>query len=110
MVADGKTLHRMQVGDGVSDNPRIGGTSPELRFKDMTRDGIDAELIFPNLGMMTYAIDDARVACDACGGLLDVTYDWDRAKPPKNRDQDAADRPRSGGAVLAGASSPSGVP
>jgi threonine synthase len=30
----------------------------------------------------TYSIDDVRVACDACGGLLDVTYDWDRARPP----------------------------
>ncbi|MFL6662026.1 MAG: hypothetical protein ACJ8G7_07585, partial [Rhizobacter sp.] len=35
MVADGRDLHRMQVGDGNSDNPRIGGTNPELRFKDM---------------------------------------------------------------------------
>jgi threonine synthase len=23
-----------------------------------------------------------RVACQACGGLLDVVYDWDRAEPP----------------------------
>src|SRR5262245_30671609 len=28
----------------------------------------------------TYAIDDVRVACEACGGLLDVTYDWDRTR------------------------------
>jgi predicted TIM-barrel fold metal-dependent hydrolase len=72
MVADGKTLHRMQVGDGVSDNPRIGGTSPDLRFKDMAKDGIDAELIFPNLGMMTYAIDDAELSF-AC---MQVYNDW----------------------------------
>src|SRR5262250_827222 len=32
----------------------------------------------------TYAIDEVRVACDACGGLLDVTYDWDRARPPES--------------------------
>ncbi len=72
MVADGKTLHRMQIGDGVSDNPRIGGTSPELRFKDMAKDGIDGELIFPNLGMMTYAIDDAELSF-AC---MQVYNDW----------------------------------
>src|SRR5262245_25103034 len=30
----------------------------------------------------TYPIDDVRVACETCGGLLDVTYDWDRARPP----------------------------
>ena len=37
--------------------------------------------IAPDCGA-TYGIDDARVACAACGGLLDVTYDWDRARPP----------------------------
>ena len=26
----------------------------------------------------TYAIDEIRVACDRCGNLLDVAYDWDR--------------------------------
>jgi threonine synthase len=30
----------------------------------------------------TYALDDARVACGRCGELLDVAYDWDRAKAP----------------------------
>ncbi len=30
----------------------------------------------------TYGVDDARVACGACGSLLDVAYDWDRARPP----------------------------
>ena len=63
---------RMQVGDGNSDNPRIGGTNPELRFKDMLRDGIDAELLFPNLGMMCYAIDDAELSL-AC---MRVYNDW----------------------------------
>ena len=72
MTADGKDLHRMQIGDGNSDNPRIGGTSPELRFQDMRKDGIDAELIFPNLGMMTYAIDDAELSF-AC---MQVYNDW----------------------------------
>ena len=44
MTADNKDLHRMQIGDGNSDNPRIGGTSPALRFQDMRKDGIDGEL------------------------------------------------------------------
>ena len=26
----------------------------------------------------TYAIDEVHVACPACGGLLDVAYDWNR--------------------------------
>jgi predicted TIM-barrel fold metal-dependent hydrolase len=72
MTADSKDLHRMQIGDGNSDNPRIGGTSPELRFQDMRKDGIDGELIFPNLGMMTYAIDDGELSF-AC---MQVYNDW----------------------------------
>src|SRR5258705_998724 len=62
----------MQVGDGNSDNPRIGGTNPQLRFQDMHKDGIDAELLFPNLGMMCYAIDDAELSF-AC---MQVYNDW----------------------------------
>ena len=30
----------------------------------------------------TYAIDEIRVACDRCGSLLDVSYDWDRLRIP----------------------------
>ncbi len=30
----------------------------------------------------TYGIAEVRVACQTCGGLLDVVYDWDRAEPP----------------------------
>src|SRR5580700_1239377 len=30
----------------------------------------------------TYGVDEALVACKACGGLLDVAYDWDRLRPP----------------------------
>ncbi len=35
---------------------------------------------------VTYGIDEVRVACDKCGGLLDVVYDWDRAGPPTSWD------------------------
>ena len=72
MIADNKPLHRMQVGDGNSDNPRIGGTDPELRVKDMAKDGIDAELMFPNLGTMIYAIEDGELALACC----QVYNDW----------------------------------
>jgi threonine synthase len=30
----------------------------------------------------TYAIDEIRVACDRCGSLLDVAYQWDRLPLP----------------------------
>ncbi|MEX0675737.1 MAG: threonine synthase [Pirellulales bacterium] len=32
----------------------------------------------------TYGIGEVRVACEACGSLLDVVYDWDRVRPPKS--------------------------
>ena len=72
MVADKKPLHRMQIGDGNSADPRIGGTDPHLRVKDLAKDGIDAELIFPNLGTMIYAIEDGELAF-ACA---QVYNDW----------------------------------
>ena len=31
----------------------------------------------------TYAVDQVKVACDRCGGLLDVRYDWARLPVPK---------------------------
>lgn len=32
----------------------------------------------------TFAISETRIACDRCGDLLDVVYDWDRTHPPAN--------------------------
>ncbi len=37
--------------------------------------------IAPGCGA-TYDIGQIKVACDQCGGLLDVAYDWDRLTPP----------------------------
>ena len=39
--------------------------------------------ILPSCGA-TYGIDEVRVACDVCGNLLDVAYDWDRVRPPSS--------------------------
>jgi threonine synthase len=41
--------------------------------------------IMPSCGA-TYGIGEVRVACEACGSLLDVVYDWDHARPPKSFD------------------------
>jgi threonine synthase len=44
----------------------------------------------------TAAVDDTSFQCPACGGLLDVAYDWDRLRPPRSlTDFEAkwADRP-----------------
>jgi threonine synthase len=32
----------------------------------------------------TYAVDEVRVACEKCGELLDVQYDWQRLAPPRS--------------------------
>lgn len=32
----------------------------------------------------TYGIEEVRVACDRCGDLLDVEYDWDRSPVPSS--------------------------
>lgn len=39
--------------------------------------------ISPSCGA-TYGVDEVHVSCPRCGSLLDVTYDWDRAAPPKS--------------------------
>jgi threonine synthase len=30
----------------------------------------------------TYGVDEVLTSCPACGELLDIDYDWDRARPP----------------------------
>jgi threonine synthase len=47
-----------------------------------------AELAFqrcvhPHCGA-TAALDDTSFRCPRCGGLYDVVYDWDRARPPRS--------------------------
>src|SRR5688572_21499333 len=32
----------------------------------------------------TFAVDDSRVSCATCGGLLDIQYDWSRLPAPKS--------------------------
>jgi len=36
----------------------------------------------------SYPVCEVRVACEACGGLLDVVYDWDEAWPEASRSFD----------------------
>ncbi len=39
------------------------------------------QCILPTCGT-TYGVEEVKVACDDCGNLLDVVYDWDRSRPP----------------------------
>ncbi|OHB81412.1 MAG: threonine synthase [Planctomycetes bacterium RBG_16_64_12] len=41
------------------------------------------QCIVPTCGA-TYGIDEVRVACQKCGSLLDVMYDWDRLRVPSS--------------------------
>ena len=54
------------VSDCAVDTTRRGARDLELRLADMERDGVDAELVFPSLGLMLPRIADRegqRVAC-----------------------------------------------
>jgi predicted TIM-barrel fold metal-dependent hydrolase len=51
---------------------RAGGPAPEQRLKDHARDGIDAEIIFHQLGGIAHALEDAEFAMAMCR----VSNDW----------------------------------
>src|SRR5690554_6152971 len=62
MVKMGDTvLLRLMIGDGFSGSKRHGSNDLALRLQDMALDGIDAEVLFPNLALMTYCIPDWEV-------------------------------------------------
>jgi threonine synthase len=57
-------------------------------------DAVYQRCIRPGCGA-TCSVDETRFVCPACGGLLDVAYDWGRLQPPRSlRDFEAkwADR------------------
>ncbi|MBM4000324.1 MAG: threonine synthase [Planctomycetes bacterium] len=41
------------------------------------------QCIAPDCGAR-YDVAEVRVACPACGGALDVAYDWNRTRPPRS--------------------------
>ena len=62
MVKMGDTvLLKLQLGDGFSGSPRHGSNDLTLRRKDMEMDGIDAEILFPNLALMLYCIPEWEI-------------------------------------------------
>ena len=44
-------------------------------------DAVFQKCISPTCGA-TYGVEEVRIACQDCGDLLDVEYDWDRLQPP----------------------------
>src|SRR5262249_22305570 len=49
-------------------------------------DAVYQRCIHPQCGA-TMAVEDTSFLCPACGGLLDVAYDWDHLSPPKSLKQ-----------------------
>jgi threonine synthase len=51
----------------------------------LTADAVFQRCIHPQCGGAASA-DDTSFVCPKCGGLLDVSYDWNRLQPPKTLD------------------------
>ena len=74
---DHKVIFRLRL----AKNPDFGGTTRlgihDLagRLVDMDKDGIDAEIAFPSLGLWLYAIDDAEAELAQC----ELYNDWNNA-------------------------------
>src|SRR5213075_2716094 len=58
------------------------GWKPVLRFTSMTSAAFQ-QCINPSCAA-TFGIEQIKVACDKCGSLLDIRYDWSKLPVPKN--------------------------
>ena len=69
------------------------GADPLERLRDHVRDGIDAEIIFPNKGLTMWATSDAEFATAQCKIWNDWAWEtfgrttiacrrWRRSRPP----------------------------
>jgi len=65
------------------DTKRLGARDLGLRLADMDRDGVDAELVFPSLGLMLPRIADREAQRVACEIYND--WAWDYTRPVKDR-------------------------
>jgi predicted TIM-barrel fold metal-dependent hydrolase len=65
---------------------KAGSRDPETRWHDLTRDGIDAEVIYPNRGLMMWASPDAGFQSAMCRVWNDWAYEtfkdeWHHSAP-----------------------------
>jgi predicted TIM-barrel fold metal-dependent hydrolase len=72
MEANGQILMRMQIADGVSGYEKIGRYEIEPRLKDMALDGVDAEIIFPTMGLVMSRLGDRDLEMASCK----IYNDW----------------------------------
>ncbi len=71
------------VSDCAVDTKRRGARDLSLRIADMDRDGVDAELCFPSLGLMLPRITDRDGQREACKVYND--WAWDYTAPVRDR-------------------------
>jgi predicted TIM-barrel fold metal-dependent hydrolase len=64
--------HKVGDADDTGDVTRLGQRDLKLRIKDMQRDGVDAEIAFPSLGLLLNRITDPEAAREACR----IYNDW----------------------------------
>jgi len=64
--------HKVGEADDTGDVTRLGTRDLKLRIKDMQRDGVDAEIAFPSLGLLLNRIADRAAAREACR----IYNDW----------------------------------
>nr|WP_157711458.1 MULTISPECIES: amidohydrolase family protein [unclassified Pseudomonas]MVV48812.1 amidohydrolase [Pseudomonas sp. PB120]NYU03341.1 amidohydrolase [Pseudomonas sp. SbOxS1] len=70
-------FHTHKVGDSDDlDVRRLGARDLKLRFADMERDGVDAELVFPSLGLLVSRIPDRDASREACRLYNDWAWDY----------------------------------
>lgn len=67
------------VSDCAVDTTRRGARDLDLRLQDMDRDGVDAELVFPSLGLMLPRIPDPEAQRIACEIYNDWAWDYTEA-------------------------------
>jgi predicted TIM-barrel fold metal-dependent hydrolase len=67
-VSEGHRPDRLRVDEleGEDRLRQLAGADPEQRLLDMDRDGIDAEVMFPNKGLSMWATPDAHLAMAQC--------------------------------------------
>jgi len=75
------SVNRERRGD--IDSKRRGARDLELRQADMERDGVDAELVFPSLGLMLPRIDNVEAQVAACRIYND--WAWEYTAPVREK-------------------------
>lgn len=71
------------ISDCAVDTKRRGARDLELRAADMDRDGVDAELVFPSLGLMLPRIPDRDGQRESCKVYND--WAWEYCAPLRER-------------------------